>query len=106
MTPAGFIKLAERLHGKNWKSALANDLVINVSTIHNLLKRAQIPGVYEIAVKALLLQKIEQDKLEKAARRLLPRKYRKRSEASTAKRTLQLERRKPRLIPYAGQEDE
>jgi hypothetical protein len=90
MTPADFIKAGQRLYGrKKWKFCLARDLGINVSTVHRMtqldttvdppvFKRAQIPGPCEIALKAMLENKKARDKLEKEARKLLPRKLRKR----------------------------
>lgn len=88
MTPGEFIKAGQRLHGrKKWKSALARALGVDVSTVHRMtqrdastaaFKRAQVPGPYEIAVKAMLENKRARDKLDAAARKLLPRKFRKR----------------------------
>jgi hypothetical protein len=79
MTPEAFIKIGQRLYGrKKWKHCLSLALAVDVSTIHRIVKRSQIPGPYEIAVKALLQNKQSQDKLEQEARKLLPRRLRKR----------------------------
>jgi hypothetical protein len=87
MTPAQFIATGQRLYGrKKWKAYLARDLGIDVSTVHRMVKRAQIPGAYEIALKAMLANHQARVKLEKAARKLLPRKFRKRSPKNVAKR--------------------
>ena len=96
MTPDQFIQTGQRLYGrKAWKAHLARDLGIDVSTVHRIVKRPQIPGAYEIALKAMLANHQARAKLEKAARRLLPRKLR--------KRVVKARKAKPRkLIPYAG----
>ena len=91
MTPDQFILAGQRLHGKKfWKARLARDLGVNPATIHRLVKREQIPGPYEIAVKAMLDNKRQRDKLEKEARKLLPRKFRKRSPRAAANRKIAL----------------
>jgi hypothetical protein len=82
-----FIKTGIRLHGRKiWKARLARDLGVDVSTIHRIAKRLLVPGPVEIAIKALVNNRIAQDKLEKEARKLLPRKLRKRSPKATLKR--------------------
>jgi hypothetical protein len=98
MTPEQFIQTGQRLYGrKAWKAHLARDLGIDVSTVHRMAKRPQIPGAYEVALKAMLANRQAQAKLEKAARKLLPRKLR--------KRMVKAKKPKPRkLVPYAGQD--
>lgn len=87
MTPIEFIKIGQRLYGrKRWKSCLARDLGIDVSTVHRMTKRELVPGPYEVAMKAMLQNRIQQEKIEKEARKLLPRKLRKRSPRATLSR--------------------
>jgi hypothetical protein len=79
VNPETFIASGQKLYGrKKWKAKLAEDLGVDVTTIWRLTKRAQIPGPYEIALKAMLDNKRRQDALEREARKLLPRKFRKR----------------------------
>lgn len=92
MTPADFQKTAIKIYGrKKWKAHLARDLGVDVSTIHRIVKRDQIPGPYEVAVRGLMAHRSQEIVLEKAARKLLPRKFRKRTTP-----------RKPKLIKAAG----
>jgi hypothetical protein len=77
MTPDQFQKTAVRIFGrKHWKAQMARAMGVDVSTIHRLGKRDQIPGPYEVALQGMLAHALEQRKLEAAARRLLPRKFR------------------------------
>ena len=77
MDPATFIASGQKLYGrKKWKVKLAADLGVDVVTIWRLTKREQIPGPYEVALKAMLENKKRQDALEREARKLLPRKLR------------------------------
>ena len=93
MTPADFVKTAIRVYGrKKWKPQLARDLGVDVSTIHRICKREQVPGPYEVALRGLMEHRRQEIVLEKAARKLVPRKFRKR----------QLAPRKPRFIKAAG----
>ena len=79
MTPADFVKTAIRVYGrKKWKPQLARDLGVDVSTIHRIVKRTQIPGPYEVALRGLMEHRRQEIVLEKAARKLVPRKFRKR----------------------------
>ncbi len=74
-----FIKLGQRTYGrKHWKSKLASDLGVNVATVHRMVHRAEVPGPYEVALKAIAVNAADRIKLEKAARKLLPKKPRKR----------------------------
>jgi hypothetical protein len=86
MNSEQFVKTGIRLHGRKvWKARLARDLGVDVSTIHRISKRLLVPGPVEIAIKALVNNRIAQDKLEKEARKLLPRKSRKRSPKAVEK---------------------
>lgn len=77
MTPEQFIKAGRKLFGaKKWKTQLSRALGVNVSTIHRMTHRAGIPGPWAIAVNALLAQAKAQAALDRAARKLLPRKLR------------------------------
>lgn len=79
LTPAELATSGIKLYGrKKWKSHLARDLGVNVSTIHRIGHRAQVPGPYEVAVAGLLVNKVARDRLEKEARKLLPRRLRRR----------------------------
>lgn len=79
MTPQQLETAAIRIYGrKHWRARLADALAVDVSTIHRLGKRLQIPGPYEIAVNGMLEHHRRQVALAKEARRLLPRKIRKR----------------------------
>lgn len=80
MTPAQLTKAGHKLYGrKKWKVRLAEALAVNVSTIHRICKRPEIPGPVEVAVKGLLNHRLEQIRIEKEARKLglVPRKKRK-----------------------------
>lgn len=91
MNPEQFIATGQRLYGrKKWKTQLARDLGVDVTTIWRLTKRAEIPGPYEVALKAMLDNRKRQDALEREARKLLPRKRRKRTVP------------RPKLIKAAG----
>ena len=88
MTPDQLIAAGIRLYGrKHWKARLAEALAVDVSTVHRICKRAEVPGPVEVAVKGLLQNKTAQERLEREARRLglMPKKPRKKV-----------------LIPYAG----
>jgi hypothetical protein len=77
MKPDQFKSAAVRIFGrKKWQPQLAAHLGCNVSTIHRLMKREQIPGPYEVALAGMLEHRKREIELEKAARRLLPRKVR------------------------------
>jgi hypothetical protein len=93
MTPDQMKAKAIYIYGrKKWKPQLARDLGVDVSTIHRIVKREQVPGPYEVALNGLMEHRRQEIVLEKAARKLVPRKFRKR----------QLVPRKPRLIKAAG----
>jgi methylphosphotriester-DNA--protein-cysteine methyltransferase len=98
VTPADFVSTAIRVYGrKKWKPQLARDLGVNVSTIHRIVKREQVPGPYEVALNGLMEHRRQEIVLEKAARKLVPRKFRKRRLAPGKPRPA-----KPRLIKAAG----
>jgi len=70
---------------KHWKLKLAQALGVNPATIYRMVKRLKaaagtreglVPGPYEVAIKGMLQHKRAQDVLDKAARKLLPRKFR------------------------------
>lgn len=93
MTPLDFAKSAVRIYGrKHWKALLARDLGVDVSTIHRIGKRDQVPGPYEVALNGMVENWRQRTALEKAARKLLPRGYKKRHVAP----------RKRKLIKAAG----
>lgn len=82
MIPADFVKTAIKVYGrKKWKPQLARDLGVDVSTIHRIVKRPQVPGPYEVALNGLMEHRRQEIVLEKAARKLLPRGYKKRNAA-------------------------
>lgn len=94
MTPDQLQQTAIRIYGrKRWKAHLARDLGVDVSTIHRLTHRAQVPGPYEVALRGMLDHRKREIALEKEARKLLPRRLKLRK-----KRTVP----KPRLIKAAG----
>jgi hypothetical protein len=98
VTPADFVQTAIRVYGrKKWKPQLARDLGVDVSTIHRIVKRDQIPGPYEVALRGLIAHRQQEIVLEKAARKLVPRKFRKRQLVPGKPRPA-----KPRLIKAAG----
>lgn len=83
MKPDQFKSAAVRIFGrKKWQPQLAAHLGCNVSTIHRLMKREQIAGPYEVALAGMLEHRKREIELEKAARRLLPRKVRRKKNAS------------------------
>ena len=105
MTPADFIKTAHKIYGrKKWKPQLARDLGVDVSTIHRIVKREQVPGPYEVAIRGMWDQRQREIALEKAARRLLPRGYKKRNVAPRRKKTHKPPTRFAALIPEAEEE--
>lgn len=92
MTPAQLATAGIRLYGrKKWKNRLAEALAVNVSTIHRICGRPEVPGPYEVAIKGLLANKKAMDDAAAMARKmgLVPRKRR--------KKVLE-----PKTIPYAG----
>jgi hypothetical protein len=96
MTPDQFKTAGIRLFGrKHWKSKLADALAVDVSTIHRLGARKEIPGPYEIAVRGMVENKRRQEETEREARRLglVPRKKR--------KRAVVVPKRKPQKIRLA-----
>ena len=77
MTPLQLISAGQKLYGrKRWKRKLADALGVDQSTIHRLTVREIVPGPYVVAIGGLLDQKKRQDELDRAARALLPRKFR------------------------------
>jgi hypothetical protein len=79
MTPLEFCKIGRRIYQSDfWKAYLARDLGIDVSTVRRIAKRAEIPGPYEVAMKAMLNATIAKEKADKEARKLLPRKLKRR----------------------------
>lgn len=99
MTPADLAQIGLKLYGrKYWKARMAAALDVDVSTIHRMMHRPQLPGPYVVALNALMENKRQQDVLEAAARKLLPRKLRKRL-------TPRKKNYGRRLIPYAGSPD-
>ena len=98
MTPDELQTAAHKIYGrKKWKPKLAADLGVNTSTIFRIMHREQVPGPVEVAVKALLENRKRQVALEREARKLLPRGYRRKNVAPRKKAVR-------KLIPYAGQE--
>ena len=80
MTPDRLKTLAIKIYGrKGWKTRLANDIGVDRTTIHRMCKREQIGGPYEVALRGLAEHRRQEVELEKAARKLLPRKFRKRA---------------------------
>lgn len=80
MTPDQFTQAAIKIYGrKKWATQLATDLGVDPATIWRLIKRPQIAGPYEVALRGLLEHRRQEILLEKAARKLLPRKFRKRT---------------------------
>jgi len=74
MTPSQLESAAHKIYGrKKWKPSLARDLGVDTSTIFRIMHREQVPGPVEVAVKGLLQNRLAQIRLEKQARRLLPR---------------------------------
>jgi hypothetical protein len=97
LIPTDLIAAGQKLYGrKYWKTKLAEALGVNVATIHRMVHREGVPGPYAIAITALLEHKKRKDELDRAARSLLPRQFRKRK---TARKTKPGKRK---LIPYAG----
>jgi hypothetical protein len=74
MTPSQLETAAHKIYGrKKWKPSLARDLGVDTSTVFRIMHREQVPGPVEVAVKGLLQNRLAQIRLEKEARRLLPR---------------------------------
>lgn len=80
MTPSQLEIAGIRLFGRrHWKAKMAHALAVDVSTIHRIGKRAEVPGPYEVAIKGLLENKKQIDAAAATARKLglVPRKRRK-----------------------------
>lgn len=77
LTAAG-IKVYGR---KKWKAKLAADLGIDEVTVWRYTRKEQVPGPVEVALNGLMEHRRQQAVLEKAARKLLPRGYKKRNVA-------------------------
>lgn len=100
MTPAEFIAIGHKLYGrKAWATKMAADLGVDRMTIYRMTHRPQVKGPYEVALRGLLEHRRRQVELEKAARKLLPRKlrYKKKPPRSSTGRL---------LIRAAGDTDE
>ena len=77
MTPDQFKAAGIRLYGrKGWRTKLARDLAVDQSTIFRVMKREQIAGPYEVALRGMLENKKQRDAIEAAARKLIPRRIR------------------------------
>lgn len=61
---------------KKWKAKLAADLGIDEVTVWRYTRKEQVPGPVEVALNGLMEHRRQQAVLEKAARKLLPRKFR------------------------------
>jgi len=97
MTPAELEKIARRIFRdkpKFWKAKLSRVLCVDKSTIHRMMKRPEVPGPVEVAVRGLLEHKKKQDAIEREARKLLPVRLRKRKKVV----------RKRKAVPSAGTE--
>lgn len=81
---------------KKWKAKLAADLGIDEVTVWRYTRKEQVPGPVEVALNGLMEHRRQAVILEKAARKLLPRKFRKR----TTPRAPKVVKRK--LIKAAG----
>lgn len=80
MTPDQLKTTAIKIYGrKKWKPSLARDLGLDTSTVFRMMHREQVPGPVEVAVRGLLDHRQREIELERAARKLVPRKFRKRS---------------------------
>ncbi len=80
MTPAELERLARRIYTDKpayWKAKLARDLSVHITTIHRIMKRPEVPGPVEVAVRGMLEHKRRQDAIEREARKLLPVRLRK-----------------------------
>ncbi len=100
MIPSSLEKSGIKLYGrKGWKSHLAAALGVDRATIFRIMQRQQVPGPYEVALRGLLEHKRRQDELDRAARALRPRKFRK-------KKTWKGKAKQKKLVPYAGKEPE
>ena len=102
MTPTQLQTAGHRLYGrKKWKNKLADALAVNVSTIHRIMHRPEVPGPVEVAVKGLIENKKAIDAATATARKLglVPRKRRKKVLTPNSKKEKVVEK-----IPYAGAE--
>ena len=98
MNGAQFTALGIKVYGrKKWKAKLAEDLGLDEVTIWRYTRKEQIPGPVEVALNGLMEHRRQQAVVEKAARKLLPRGYRKRNVAPRKPKPA-----KRKLIPYAG----
>lgn len=104
MTPDEFARTAEKIYGrKGWKPRLARDLGVDPVTIYRIVKREQIPGPYEVALRGLAEHRRQEVALERAARKLLPKGYRKRHRRH---KPLKLAARKLKSSPTKDDKDE
>lgn len=98
LTPADLIAAGQKLYGrKKWKTHLSEALGVNVATIHRMVHRPLVPGPYAVAISSLLANKKARDELERQARKLLPKGY-KRPHVRAKKKRKYVRK----LIPYAG----
>ena len=89
MTPDHLKSAGIKLYGrKKWQAHLADALAVDRSTIFRMLKRKQVPGPVEVAIKGMLENKKARDVLERQARKLLPRRVRIRRVPRAPKRKL------------------
>ena len=88
MTPTELEKLARRIFSdkpKFWKAKLSRVLCVDKSTIHRMMKRPEVPGPVEVAVRGLLEHKKKQDAIEREARKLLPARLRRKKRVAKKK---------------------
>ena len=77
MTPEQFKAAGIKLFGrKGWHSRLAQALGVNPATIFRMCRKEIVPGPYAVAISGLLEQHKRQAEIDRAARKLLPRKFR------------------------------
>lgn len=95
MTPTELEKLARRIFRDKpsfWKARLSRVLCVDKSTIHRMMKRPEIPGPVEVAVRGLLEHKKKQDALEREARKLLPARLRRKKRIPRKKKVVVTEK--------------
>jgi hypothetical protein len=77
MSPEQFRKVCIRVYGRRkWQIQIADALGVHQGTIFRMMHREQVPGPYEVALLGIVEHWKRQMEIEKAARKLLPRRFR------------------------------
>jgi len=74
LTPTEFKATCIRIYGRKlWYQKFARDIGISEVTVFRQMKKEQIPGPYEVALKGMLVNAMARRRLEREQRSLLHR---------------------------------